>query len=214
MNGQETEVKFYVRNLKRLEAQLLELGARLEKARVHETNLRFDLPDGSLHAGQRVLRLRHADDDRLTYKGKSKRTEGVLSRAEIEFTVGDYEAARQFIEALGYVQVAFYEKYRTTYTIDKTHFMLDELPYGDFVEIEGESIETIRAAASRLSLDWEAAVPNGYLALFERICADTSTTPSTSLGLDPTQLTFAALNDFRPSEQQLAIRAADQPVDE
>ncbi len=201
MNGQETEAKFYVRDLKRLEARLLGLGARLLHPRVRESNIRFDLPDGSLRTGNRVLRLRRADDVRLTYKGKAERIEGVLSRAEIEFTVGDFETARQFIEALGYVQIAVYEKFRATYEFNATHIMLDELPYGDFVEIEGSSVDTIRAAAARLGLDWEAVVPASYLALFERVAAD--------LGLDPAQLTFAALKDLQPTAESLHVRPAD-----
>ena len=46
MNHQEIEVKFYVNDLKRLEALLLELGAVLIQPRVHESNIRFALPDG------------------------------------------------------------------------------------------------------------------------------------------------------------------------
>ena len=51
MNGRETEVKFYVNNLKRVEARLRELGAILIQPRVLETNLRFDLPNESPRAG-------------------------------------------------------------------------------------------------------------------------------------------------------------------
>jgi adenylate cyclase class IV len=42
MNHQEIEIKFYVNDLKRLEARLLELGAFLIQPRVHESNVRFD----------------------------------------------------------------------------------------------------------------------------------------------------------------------------
>jgi len=211
MNNQETEAKFYIRDLKRLEARLLELGARLIQPRVLETNLRFDLPDGSLSASNRALRLRRADDVRLTYKGESKTSEGVRSRQEIEFTVGDFETARQVIEALGYEQIAVYEKFRATYEMQTSevskdfgslvHVMLDELPYGDFVEIEGTGVDSIRETAARLGLDWEAAIPASYLALFERVRAGSE--------LDPAKLTFAALNGFRPSADRLNVRPAD-----
>jgi adenylate cyclase class 2 len=201
MNGREIESKFYVNNLKRLEARLLELGAALIQPRVHESNIRFDLPDESLRAGSRVLRLRRADDVRLTYKGQGESVNGVLARDEIEFTVGDFETARQFLEALGYVQIAVYEKFRATYELGDTHIMLDKLPYGDFVEIEGSGVDSIRLTATNLGLDWEAAVDAGYLTLHKRISAD--------LGLDPAKLTFAALTDFRPSPEMLGVRPAD-----
>jgi len=184
-----------------LEARLVELGASLIQPRVHESNLRFDLPDGSLSAAGRVLRLRHDDADRLTYKSASEKQDGVLSRTEIEFTVGDFESARKFVEALGYVQIAVYEKFRTTYELGESHIMLDELPYGGFVEIEGPGVDSIHATATRLGLRWEAYVATSYLSLFKRICAGHQ--------LDPAQLTFAALAGFIPSPEELNVRPAD-----
>jgi len=201
VNDQEIEVKFYVNDLARVEARLLELGATLLEPRGHESNLRFDRPDGSLRAERRVLRLRQAGEARLTYKGPAEDRDGVQARTEIEFTAGDFESARKFLEALGYVQVAVYEKFRATYELDATHVMLDELPYGTFVEIEGRGAESIREVATRLGLDWEASIPASYLALFERLCAERA--------LDPSQLTFAALNDFSPSPDLLHVQPAD-----
>lgn len=212
MNGQEIEVKFYMNDLKRLETRLLELGAHLIQPRVLETNLRFDLPDGSLSASNRALRLRRADDVRLTYKGESKTSEGVRSRQEIEFTVGDFETARQFIEALGYVQFAVYEKFRATYEWQTSevsedlgglvHIMLDELPFGDFIEIEGAGVDDIRLTATSLGLDWDASVRASYLELYKRLC--------TGRQLDPAQLTFASLKGFLSSPARLGVRPADQ----
>ena len=46
--------------------------------------------------------------------------------------------------------------------------MLDELPYGNFVEIEGES-DALEPAASKLSLTWKTAIPVSYHVLFERV---------------------------------------------
>lgn len=202
MNNQEIEVKFYVNDLKQLEARLLELGARLIQPRVLETNLRFDLPDGSLSASNCALRLRRADDVRLTYKGKSEEIEGVRSRQEIEFTVGDFEAARQFLEALGYVQFTVYEKFRATYELTGCHIMLDELPFGDFLEIEGAGVDEIHLTATSLGLDWEAAVQASYLELYKQLCA--------GCHLDPAQLTFASLKGFQSSPARLGVRPADQ----
>ncbi len=166
---QETEVKFYIRDLSRLKFQLESLGARLIQERGLETNIRFDLPDARLRAKGRVLRLRQDTAARLTYKGASKKQQGILSREEIELVVEDFEKAKQFLEALGYQKLAYYEKYRTTYELNETHIMLDELPYGSFVEIEGENIEVIRAVVDQLHLNWETAIATSYIALFERV---------------------------------------------
>lgn len=168
-NQQEIEAKFYVTGLGGIKARLHELEARLIQERILETNIRFDLPDARLRSEGRVLRLRRDTEARLTYKGVSQNERGVLSRTEIEFTVEDFEKARQFLEALGYRKLVSYEKYREVHDIDGSHVMLDELPYGSFVEIEGDSVEAIQEVAAKLRLNWNAAVTKSYLALFEAL---------------------------------------------
>jgi adenylate cyclase, class 2 len=201
MSGHEIEAKFYVRNLAGIEARLCELKARLIQPRAHERNIRFDTPNHNLGKEGRALRLRQDDQVRMTYKGPSAKREGVLSRIEIEFALEDFQKAEQLLEALGYEKIFFYEKYRATYELTDTHVMLDELPYGEFVEIEGKSIEAIREIAERLRLKWDAALGASYHALFERVC--------NARGLDPAQLTFAAFEESRPGEEELAVVAAD-----
>jgi adenylate cyclase class IV len=65
--GQETEAKFYVRDLSRIKSRLEALGARRIQERVLETNIRFDLPGARLRAEGRVLRLRHDTSTKFTY---------------------------------------------------------------------------------------------------------------------------------------------------
>lgn len=168
-DGQEIEAKFYVKDLQKIRGRLERAGARLIQSRVLETNVRFDLPGAPLRAEGRVLRLRRDTDVRLTYKSASTNEDGVLSREEVEFTVEDFEKAKRFLEALGYRKLVYYEKYRTIYTLADTLVMLDELPFGSFVEIEGRASESIRALASLLELNWEAAIAAGYLTLFDRV---------------------------------------------
>jgi adenylate cyclase class 2 len=198
---QETEAKFYVRELNRIKSQLEKLNAHLIQERVLETNIRFDLPGASLRAKGRVLRLRRDTEARLTYKSGSIKEQGVLSREEIEFVVEDFEKAKRFLEALGYQKLVYYEKYRTTYELNKTHIMLDELPYGDFVEIEGETIDVIRMAAGQLNLNWKAAIGTSYSALFERV--------QRALKLSVQDLSFANFENIKVQISDLGVFAAD-----
>ena len=201
-NGQETEAKFYVSNLNKIELRLLELKAQLIQPRVHEINLRFDDPAGSLRRDFKVLRLRKDTEAKFTYKGPSEEREsGVMSRKEIEFTVSDFESAKQFLELLGYIPVIFYEKFRTTYEIKDAHIMLDELPYGTFVEIEGEDIQTIEEIANLLGLKWREMVKAGYHALFDRVAA--------KFKLKSGDLSFKALESTHITADDLNIRPAD-----
>jgi adenylate cyclase class 2 len=166
---QEIEAKFYVMDLPRIESHLQDLAAHLIQPRVLETNTRFDLPDASLRSKGRVLRLRQDTKTRLTYKGPGMNEQGVLNRTEVEFVVEDFEKAKQFLEALGYQELIYYEKYRTTYELKECHIMLDEMPYGNFVEIEGDSIDSIRGVTEELRLNWDTTVPTSYSALFEHL---------------------------------------------
>lgn len=220
-SGQETEAKFYVRDLKRIKARLEELGARLIQERVLETNIRFDLPGAPLRAQGRVVRLRQDTRARLTYKSASENNEGVLSREEIEFVVEDFEKANRFLEALGYQKLVYYEKYRATYALPETSevlathstaevrkdlgglvlIMFDELPFGDFVEIEGETVESIRALASQLNLHWESAIATSYHALFERA--------RESLNITIQDLSFAEFKGLEVDEVHLGVQVAD-----
>ena len=168
-SNQEIEAKFYVTGLDPIKARLHTLEARLIQERILETNIRFDLPDARLRSEGRVLRLRRDTEARLTYKGMGNNDQGVLSRTEIEFVVEDFEKAKQFLEALGYSELMRYDKYREVYELDGCHIMLDELPYGFFVEIEGESVDEIQQTAAQLRLKWEAAVAKSYHALFETV---------------------------------------------
>lgn len=203
--GRETEAKFYVRDLIRVRSHLEELQARLVQDRILETNIRFDLPGAPLRAEGRVLRLRRDTEARLTYKSASTNQDGVLSREEIEFVVGDFHKARQFLEALGYQKLVYYEKYRSTYLIQPsegyTYVMLDELPYGNFVEVEGSSVESIHAVANQLKLRWKDAIATGYHALFERV--------RHTLGLSVQDLSFAEFQDIQVEPPDLGVRAAD-----
>lgn len=203
MSGQETEVKFFVKDLQRVEMRLRELKAHLIQARVHEVNLRFDNLYSDLSREFKVLRLRNDTEAKFTFKGPSEeRADGVLRRQEIEFSVSSFDAAKEFLEALGYVQVAFYEKYRSIYELNDTHVMLDELPYGNFVEIEGEKINALQEVTDLLNLNWEATVNVGYLVLFDRI--------SSKYKLAPDQLSFNALEAFQVRVEDLSVIPADK----
>ncbi|MBT7070219.1 MAG: class IV adenylate cyclase [Anaerolineae bacterium] len=198
----ETEVKFHIADLDKLAARLEEMGAALTSPRTHEYNLRFDTPAETLSADACVLRLRRDAESHLTFKAPSTNVNGVLSREEIEFTVGDFDTAQRFLEALGYEIFAVYEKYRSTYRLGNLHFMLDELPYGNFFEIEGEDVERIRDIAQQLGLQWDAAVKMGYLGIFRRLCAGRD--------VDEKQLTFNALSKESFSLNSISVIAADR----
>ncbi len=203
MNGQETEVKFFVQDMQRIEVRLRELKAHLIQARVHEINHRFDDANGDLRKSSKILRLRQDTEAKFTFKGPSREDKkGVHTRMELEFSVGDFDSAKKFLEALGYRSIVFYEKFRTTYELNNTHIMLDEMPYGNFIEIEGADIDVIFQIAALLGLNWDAMVKAGYHSLFERIAG--------KYKLDPNELSFNALKNIHPTEADFGFAYADK----
>ncbi len=201
MNEQEIEVKLYVRDLKKIELRLQDLEAQLIQPRIQEINYRYDLPDGSMRGKGQVVRLRYDTKAIMTYKGPSDIIDGVFSRTELETTIGDLETARRIFKALGYVQILTYEKFRAVYELNGCHIMLDELPYGDFVEIESSNASTIRKMTLILGLKFEAAVDAGYSRIFENY--------NSKYGFPSTDLTFEALHEKKPSPEELDVRVAD-----
>jgi len=198
---QEIEVKFLLHDLSALASRLEVLGARLVIPRVHETNLRFDTPDGALTAAQRVLRLRQDNDAVMTYKGPAAQGAEVSARQEIEFKVSDFTAARRLLEALGYQVTVIYEKYRTTYALDDLIVTLDEMPFGSFAEIEGRDAASIRVAAAALRLNWNARSTASYLGLFGRVRAARELTAS--------NLSFADFEGLAVAKEDLGLQFAD-----
>jgi adenylate cyclase class 2 len=201
MNDTELEVKFYLSDLAGLEKRLVSAGARLQQARLRELNLRFDTREGSLNAAHQVLRLRQDQAYHLTFKGPAAGGEEVSVRKEIEFEVSDFWTARRFLEALGYMVSISYDKYRTTYELSSTLVTLDEMPFGNFAEIEGRDAETIQAVAVQLGLNWEARSLMSYLGLFDRV--------KQKLGLSARNLTFDELSGQRFTAADLELTPAD-----
>jgi len=194
----ELEVKFYQPGLAGLEVLLQGLGAQLVQPRTHEVNLRFDTADGELTKSLRVLRLRQDSAARVTYKGPGIVVGGVKMRQELEFTVSDFDTAQKLFEALGYHVAMMYEKYRATYAFEGVLVTLDEMPYGNFIEIEGPHSALIRAAADRLGLNWETRILDSYIALFDRLKA--------KMGLSFNDLSFANFAALAVSAEALGVR--------
>jgi len=165
-NNREREVKFYLSDLQDQKRILENAGAVLIKNRVSELNYRFDTSTNSLKEKHQVLRLRKDDQIRLTFKDQTDISKGIADRRELEIGIDNFDIARSMLEALGFSVFIIYEKYRTTYRLDQCEVVLDELPFGTFLEIEGTSIESIRAAADLLELDWKDRITFSYLELF------------------------------------------------
>jgi len=201
MDDQEREIKLYIQDLPALAERLRISGAEQVRERILERNLRLDTPGNDLKAEGRLLRLRKDDQIRVTYKDRAKVEDGIIARREIEFIADDLEAARKLFEALGYQVIVVYEKYRAVFRMGDVMVALDELPYGNFVEIEAPNNTLIQGVVQMLGLDGSKAVGTNYLGLFDRLKA--------KLGLRFNDLIFENFTDLDVSPSELAVEPAD-----
>lgn len=191
-NYTETEVKFYAPHLELIQIRLERLGANLVAPRVYERNVRYENAAKTLTSDGVVVRLRQDTRTRLTYKEGNTAEEGVTTRTEVEVEVSDFAAMEMILGKLGYHPHMIYEKYRTTYTLNDVEVVLDEMPYGNFVEIEGDK-EHIERMIKHLDLSSAGRYVESYAALFERV--------KHHLGLGFNDLTFANFSGVKVTEK-------------
>lgn len=168
MHHLEIEIKFNLTDIQSVRKRIVEMGAEYVR-RVFETNIRFEDAEKSLIQKKSLLRLRQADRATMTFKSQPPDTDDQFKTfREVEVEVSDFSSAKALLESLGFYPEQIYEKWRETYSLGNTLLCLDTMPFGDFLEIEGQK-EDIRRIASEIGLKWHRRITHNYLALFEII---------------------------------------------
>ena len=164
----ETEVKLRTDDFEGVRARLGSLGARLKERVEEERDVLFrSAADPHALDGQ-VLRLRLVDGEGwLTWKGESRFSGGVKRREEVQTRVGDAAAMRELLERLGYEASLEFGKRREYWDVRGLTVSLDELPWGRYVEVEGEADELERVV-EELGLSGAERVEEGYPQLAAR----------------------------------------------
>lgn len=164
----ETEVKFYIPEPSGFRNRILSQKP-LCKGRIFEKNILFDTPGLDLRKKGIVLRLRQDQKNLLTVKTAPDIPDSEFKTLrEIETGIDDFDSACQALRILGFTHTTPYEKYRETFILHNVEICLDEMPFGFFVELEGER-EGIRKTAALLCLDWSLRITLSYRALFENL---------------------------------------------
>ena len=201
-NNQEIEVKFLISNLPALLEKLQDLAALTLRPRMLEVNLRFDTHDMKLHDRAQVLRLRQDDQSILTFKSPGQIVDGVISRTELEVIVSDFQTTREILEVLGFQVFMTYEKYRQNFKLNDLVASVDEMPYGNFIELEGSSPEHVRVTAALLGLDWDQRINLSYSALLSLFNQNTGHTFR--------DLSFDTFSGLSVLPEQLGLAYADK----
>ena len=165
-NGPEVEIKFSIEDIQALTGRLQSAGFRLVTARTHELNTLYDLSGEPLRSRGALLRLRqYGPRWTVTYKDKSAAQGRHKTRREIETRIEDGQALAEILEAVGFKPSFAYEKFRSEWTDDTGHVVVDETPIGNFGEIEGPP-DWIDATARKLAVPESRYITASYAELF------------------------------------------------
>lgn len=124
---------------------------------------------GALKRGTSVLRLRRVGSRTLlTYKERFPHASAVKRQREDETAVDNATAMALILDALGFKPVLVYEKRRRTWSLGPAEVVIDELPFGWFMEIEGSEKE-IDAAEETLGIQDLPVEHDTYPQLTERL---------------------------------------------
>jgi adenylate cyclase class 2 len=145
--------------------RLPEIGATLQREEFEENTLYMG---GPLRTGSCVLRLRRVDGQAtLTFKKRIPSSAEIKHQLEDETGVADPKAMNAILDALGFTPRLVYEKRRQTWVLGKTEIVVDVLPFGLFMEIEG-TVNSIRAVERKLALKGLRAEHATYPQLTEK----------------------------------------------
>jgi adenylate cyclase class 2 len=179
----EIEIKLRLAgDLPEVRKRLRNLGFRLVKRRVLESNVLFDNQKRSLRKHGRLLRLRRvAGHGLLTFKEPSEQTR-YKKRWEIETHLRDSDVIDTIFSKIGYHPVFRYEKFRTEFAgnSDGGHVLLDETPIGNFLELEGKP-RWIDRTARQLGYSHADYINRSYGYLYLAYCRERRIKPGNML---------------------------------
>jgi len=160
----EVELKFPVEDFDTLVPILKNKGRKLSPW-YFEQNIVLDTQEQLLKEKDILLRLRKGLDHVLTLKFPEVDTDGpVKKREELEAKVEDIYILEKIFKTLGFFPFLSYEKFRQKWELEDCKICLDILPFGNFIEIEGDKIFQ---AAKILRLVVEQGTKKTYYELFQ-----------------------------------------------
>jgi len=162
----EKKYRLVKRRRTAIEQRLRELGVTPRRVEFEENTL---YRGGRIELGSCALRLRRVGARAiLTFKQRLPSKSSIKHQQEEETEVANAEAAHAILTALGFRPGLVYEKRRTRWHLGRAEIVIDELPFGLFMEIEGPEKEIARVEAL-LGIEDLPAVRETYPMLTARL---------------------------------------------
>lgn len=116
-------------------AALNELGAVFERDDAEENTIYSGAPLAAVGGIVRIRRTQHRT--LLTYKRRMEDLSDVKQQVEYETEISDADAADAILREMRLTPALVYEKRRSTWRFRDVEVVIDELPFGLYMEIEG-----------------------------------------------------------------------------
>lgn len=164
----EIEVKFKVSRPEIIRKALEKAKAKF-LGRAFERTVKFDTPDDYLRRHNLWIRTRTGFKNVLTMKEKIGRdNKKFKQREETELEISDVQRMGWILKRLGFSKTLVMEKYREKWRLKNTEVVLDKLPFGNFIEIEGNR-KSIEKTEKILGLKPQERIVLTYWHLWEEI---------------------------------------------
>lgn len=166
----EIEVKFVDVDIDDVRARLKKAGATLDHPM---RDMRRALIEEEHHAADNMFIRIRDEGDKVTLclkkKTKALGESTIDSTYEIETTVGDFEKTLEIFKIAGWHYMTYQESRRETWRLDNVEVVIDEWPWiNPYIEIEGDSEDAVRQAASKLNFDWDTAMFGSVDVIYNR----------------------------------------------
>lgn len=175
-NNIETELKFLLLEPPKV---FLKKFNGLGK-RTYQKTVMFDNKQGLMQKTNGRIRLRQGGDiTTLSYKLPIP-SDTVKKEIEWETKIDNWQVGEELLKVMGFNETTSYEKYRTSFKYRGSKIEVDEYPFANFVEIEGDE-DDVKKIALGLGLDLAKAIIKPCDTLFNEWRAKKGLSPTNKM---------------------------------
>jgi adenylate cyclase class 2 len=151
----EIEAKFLAVDHDTLRLKLKEIGAECVQPMRVMKRQGYDFTDGRLRKEKNGwVRIRD-EADKITMSYKQLNNRELDGTHEVQLTIDNFEAAGEFLIALGLQRNVYQVTKRESWRLDGLEIELDEWPWAKpYIEMEGPDEASLKDLAAKLDLDW------------------------------------------------------------
>lgn len=162
----EVEVKFLDINLAEIRAKLRQIGAKLITPERLMRRVNFESP--VLSSKSAWVRVRD-EGSHITVTYKQTIDQTVTGTREVNLEVDSYQAAVDFLNAIGLEEKSEQETKRESWELGDVQIELDTWPWlNPFIELEGPSVAALKQTAGKLGFIWDEHLAGDVTAVYQK----------------------------------------------